>query len=447
MLVDILIVLGITLVAAVFVAAEIALVSLRDSQVQRLADSGGKRGRKLKRLLEDPNRFLAVVQVGVTVLGFLSAALGAERLGQYLIPVLTGWGLSEGVASIVALLTVTLAVAYVSLVIGELTPKRLALQRTEGIAMALAPTLDRMARIFRPVIWLLGKSTDLVVRLLGGDPNAAKEEMTGDELRGIVATSESLTRDERQLIGEVLDAGERDIREIMLPRGQTAFLDGGLTVSKAVRDARDSPHSRYPVMGDGGQDDIIGFVHIRDLMLADPTDRAQTVRDVAREVLYLPGSKKVLESLSQMRRGGHHLAIVVDEYGGTDGIVTLEDLIEEIIGDIRDEYDAEETSTASRLASGDFSIEGGTNLWELADLTGVELPEGPYESVGGYVMSRLGRVPELGDKVEFETARHTGVLTVAELDGRRVARLHVTAVTKADPDNDEDAVDEQGAHS
>lgn len=438
MLVDILIVLGITIVAAFFVAAEIALVSLRDSQVQRLAEFGGKRGRRLKRLLEDPNRFLAVVQVGVTVLGFLSAAIGAERLGQYLSPVLIDWGMSEGAAALVSLLLVTLGVAYVSLVIGELTPKRLALQRSEGIAMALAPTLDRLARIFRPVIWLLGKSTDLVVRLLGGDPKAPREEMSGDELRGIVASSESLTRDERQLIGEVLDAGDRDIREIMLPRGQVAFLDGGLTVSKVMRDARDSPHSRYPVTGPDGQDDIVGFVHIRDLLLVDPSERSQTVRDLARPVLHLPGSKKVLESLSQMRRGGHHLAIVVDEYGGTDGIVTLEDLIEEIIGDIRDEYDEEDHLTASRLASGDYEIEGGTNLGEFTDLTGVELPDGPYESVGGFVMARLGRVPRLDDSVVFDTDRHTGVLTVSELDGRRASRLHVAAVTKARPEDDED---------
>ncbi|WP_106849656.1 hemolysin family protein [Blastococcus sp. Marseille-P5729] len=438
MLVDILIVLGITILASFFVAAEIALVSLRDSQVQRLAEFGGKRGKRLKRLLEDPNRFLAVVQVGVTVLGFLSAAFGAERLGKYLTPVLMGWGLSNAAASLISLLLVTLAVAYVSLVIGELTPKRLALQRSEGIAMALAPTLDRLARVFRPVIWLLGKSTNVVVRLLGGDPQASREEMSGDELRAIVGSSESLSRDERQLIGDVLDAGERDIREIMLPRGQVAFLDGGLTVSKATREARDSPHSRYPVTGADGQDDIVGFVHIRDLLLADPSDRSQTVRNIARPVLHLPGSKKVLESLGQMRRGGQHLAIVVDEYGGTDGIVTLEDLIEEIIGDIRDEYDDEDHSTTSRLASGDYEIEGGTNLGEFTALTGVELPEGPYESVGGFVMARLGRVPRLADSVTFDTDRHTGVLTVSEVDGRRAARLHVAAVAKARPEDEDD---------
>ncbi|WP_134322718.1 hemolysin family protein [Cumulibacter soli] len=435
MLVDILIVIGITLLASIFVAAEIALVSLRSSQVERLATSGGKRGRRLKRLLDDPNRFLAVVQVGVTVLGFLSAAVGAERLGQYLSPVLIDWGLSESFANILALILVTLGVAYISLVLGELTPKRLALQRSEGIAMALAPSLDRLANVFRPVIWLLGKSTNIVVRLLGGDTNAAKEEITGDELRGIVASSESLTRDERQLIGEVLDASSRAIREVMLPRGQAEFLDGAQTVSKALHDAKDAPHSRYPVTGPGGQDDIIGFVHIRDLMFSDPRDRSKTVADVAREVLYLPGSKAVLESMSDMRRGSFHLAIVVDEYGGTDGIVTLEDLIEEIIGDIRDEYD-EEDSASERLASGVFEIDGGTNLSEFTDITAVELPEGPYESMGGYVMALLGRVPELGDRVDFETLRHTGTLTVTALDGRRAARLHVTAVRKIDPDDD-----------
>lgn len=443
MLGDILIIIAITLAAAVFVAAEIALVSLRDSQVKRLAASRGKRGRTLQRLVADPNRFLASVQVGVTVLGFLSAALGAERLGRYLTPIFEGWGWPAGLAGVVSLIVVTLGVAYVSLVLGELTPKRLALQRSEGIAMAVAPLIDWISKVLRPVIWLLSKSTDIVVRIVGGDPDAAKEEMTGDELRGIVASSESLSGDERQLIGDVLDAGERALRDVMLPRTQVAFLDARMTASKAIAEARTSPHSRYPVI-DSSPDDVIGFVHIRDLLLpAGPVDRTLTVRDLARDVVRLPGSKKVLAAMSEMRRGGYHLAIVVDEYGGTDGIVTLEDLIEEIIGDIRDEYD-EDDAVPHRLAGGEFSVDGRTNLWEFTELTGIELPEGPYETVGGFMMAALGRIPQVGDEVAVDTLRHSGSLTVTELDGRRASRVLVTAVVKHD-DEDERDEDETGA--
>lgn len=439
---DILLILGITLVAGFFVAAEIALVSLRESQIRTLAERGS-RGRRLAKLVEDPNRFLAAVQVGVTVLGFLSAALGAERLGVYLQPVLVRWGISEGFANVLALLLVTLGVAYVSLVLGELTPKRIGIQHAEGISLAVAPLVDGIAKFLRPVIWLLSKSTNVVVRLFGGDPNAGREEISGDELRGLVASNESLSGDERRLIGEVLDAGHRPIREIMLPRPDVAFLDANLTISKAVKAAKDSPHSRYPVVR-RSQDDVVGFVHLRDLLLpADPDDRSVTVGDLVREVARLPGSKKVLAAMSEMRRSGHHLAIVVDEYGGTDGIVTLEDLIEEIIGDIRDEYDLAEEPAAT-FGVGEFEVDARVNLDEFEDITGVELEEGPYETAAGYVLARLGRLPLPGDEVQIDSPDFDVVLDVAEIDGRRISKLHVIRTAK---NRDEHEVQEGKAHS
>lgn len=439
---DILLILGITLVAGLFVADEIALVSLRESQIRTLAERGS-RGRRLAKLVEDPNRFLAAVQVGVTVLGFLSAALGAERLGVYLQPVLVRWGISEGFANVLALLLVTLGVAYVSLVLGELTPKRIGIQHAEGISLAVAPLVDGIAKFLRPVIWLLSKSTNVVVRLFGGDPNAGRGEISGDELRGLVASNESLSGDERQLIGEVLDAGHRPIREIMLPRPDVAFLDANLTISKAVKVAKDSPHSRYPVVR-RSQDDVVGFVHIRDLLLpANPDDRSVTVGDLVREVARLPGSKKVLAAMSEMRRSGHHLAIVVDEYGGTDGIVTLEDLIEEIIGDIRDEYDLEEAPAAT-FGVGEFEVDARVNLDEFEDITGVELEEGPYETAAGYVLARLGRLPIPGDEVQVDASDFDVLLNVAEIDGRRISKLHVIRTAK---NRDEHEVNEGKANS
>jgi putative hemolysin len=241
---------------------------------------------------------------------------------------------------------VTLVISYFSLVFSELAPKRLALQRPEGVSMAFAPTLDRIATLSRPVIWLLSKSTDAVVRLLGGDPGSQRETITEEELRGMVAAHESLTKDERKLIDDVFAAGERQLREVMLPRTEVAFLDASMTLSRAITQTAEQPHSRYPVAG-SSQDDVLGFLHVRDLMVPAAKARGMRVADVVREVKLLPGSKRVLPAMSEMRRERHHMAIVVDEYGGTAGIVTLEDLIEEVIGDIRDEYDVAEPDSAA----------------------------------------------------------------------------------------------------
>jgi putative hemolysin len=230
----------------------------------------------------------------------------------------------------------------------------------------------------------------------------------------------------------VFAAGERSVSEVMLPRTEVTFMEASLSVNRATKLASEAPHSRYPVIG-RGQDDILGFVHVRDLVLSQArNDRGRTVGDLAREIKLLPGSKNVLAALSEMRREHHHFAIVLDEYGGTDGIVTLEDLIEEVIGDIRDEYD-DAVVGARRMADGVVEVDGTVNLDELAELTELELPQGPYETVGGFVMAGLGRLPLMGDEVEVEGYR----LLVTAVEGRRAARVRVTP-----PPNDttEDAV-------
>jgi putative hemolysin len=267
------------------------------------------------------------VQLVVTAAGFLSAAYGEARLSSHLAPVLEDWGMSEGVADVVSLVVITLLISYFAITAGELVPKRLALQRAERTALLLAPMVDRAARISRPAIWLLSRSTDLLVRLLGGDPGAKREAITEEELRGLVASHESLTKDERKLIDDVFAAGERQLREVMIPRTEVAFLEASMPVARAQKLTADAPHSRYPVTRDS-QDDVLGFVHVRDLMVAPVKARSTKVAEVTRDVKLLPGTKKVLPALSEMRREGHHLAIVVDEYGGTAGIVTMEDLIE-----------------------------------------------------------------------------------------------------------------------
>jgi putative hemolysin len=225
------------------------------------------------------------------------------------------------------------------------------------------------------------------------------------------------------LIDDVFAAGERQVSEVMIHRTDVDFLEATMTVSRAAKIVTASSYSRYPVVGEGGQDDVIGFVHIRDILgPSHPDGRATTVGSLAREVKRLPGSKKVLAALSEMRREGHHVAIVVDEYGGTDGIVTLEDLIEEIIGDIRDEYD-EATRPVTRT-----EVDGLSNLDDFAESTGLVLPEGPYETAAGFVMSALGRLPQIGDIVDVDGRR----LTVLSLEGRRVDQLRIAPIPTAE---------------
>ncbi|HEY0168055.1 MAG TPA: hemolysin family protein [Jatrophihabitans sp.] len=424
------IVLALIVIEALFVAAEIALVSLREGQARTMAESG-RRGQAVAKLLADPNRFLASVQIGVTSTALLSSAFGAVTLSESVKDSLTRNGVGETLAGFVGIVGVTMIITFVTLVIGELAPKRLALQRPEGAALLFGPTLDRMASVFRPLIWLLSKSTDLVVRVLGGDPHANRESISEEELRGLVAAHESLSTDERRLIDDVFAAGERSVSEVMISRTEVLFLEAGLTVSRAVKLAGDSPHSRYPVIGESN-DDVLGFVHIRDLIMGAPgvdpsTDRSLVVGDLVREVKVLPGSKKVLAALSEMRREGHHMAIVVDEYGGTDGIVTLEDLIEEIIGDIRDEYDSED-STSRQLTGGVVEVDGRCNLDEFAEYAGFELPEGPYETAGGFLMARLGKLPQVGDRVEI----HEHLVEVLEIEGRRASRLRVEPLPESE---------------
>jgi putative hemolysin len=409
------------LIGGVFAAAEISLVSLRDSQVRSLS-TRGKRGRTVAELNEDPNRFLAAVQVGVTLAGFLSAAFGGATLSGDLAPVLVGWGLPKGAAEAVALVLVTIAISYLSLVLGELAPKRLALQRAEGFALALGPMVDRISKVSRPVIWLLSVSTDLIVRLAGGDPSAQREQMSDEELRELVNTHETLGEEERRIVEDVFEAGDRQIREVMIPRTAVDFIDASTPVYKAAKEALTQPHSRYPVIR-GSADDVIGFVHVRDLLDPGMSGRSVRVGELARQTLVLPWTRQLLAALADMRREGTHLAIVADEYGGTAGIVTMEDLVEELVGDIRDEYDIAEAETKHHRG-GDVEVDGLINLDDFKDETGIDLPEGPYETVAGFIMAQLGRLPGAGDWVDHDGHR----IVVRDVENRRVGRVLVTVV-------------------
>lgn len=411
------IVLGLIGLGAFFVAAEIALISLRDSQVKQIS-LRGKRGAKVAFLTKNPNRFLAAVQIGVTLCGFLSAALGAEQLGKYVIPELVAAGISQNSSEVISLVGITLVIAYISLVFGELVPKRVALFKAESIALASSTIIDLVAKLFAPIIWLLSHSTNLIVRIFGIDAKTIKEQISEAELMDLLSGHSDLTEEERDIVEEVFNASDRMIHEVMVPRTEVDFLDASLPISQARKIAVDLAHSRYPVIR-GTSDEVIGFLHVRDLLNPKLDDSEITIIELVRSIQFLPGTKGVLPALTEMRSKRQHIAIVLDEYGGTDGIVTLENLVECLIGDIHDEYDSHEDDVEIQPRTGDIEIDGLISLEELEETAGITLPEGPYETVSGFVMHFLGRIAVEHDVIRVNGAR----FTILSMNGKRVGQI------------------------
>lgn len=401
-------------VGGIFSASEMALVSLRQTQINEMAKESA-RGVAVKRLTADSNRFLSAVQVGVTVAGFFSASFGASEIAPMVAPVLVSWGLSSSAASTLAFILVTCFIAYLSIVFGELIPKRIAMQSARSIALAVVRPLAVITALLRPVIWFLGASTNVVLRLIGRNPKEQRAAMGAAELRAFVASQETIRDDEREMVVDMLSVGDRTVQEIMTPRTEVEFFSSDMPIHQAQTEVSTLDHSRYPVRQGDSDDDVLGFIHIRDLI--NPVPEVRVVGDLVREVMYFPTGKLVLEALTEMRAKHEHLAVVVDEYGGTDGIITLEDVVEEFIGEIRDEYDHERPVVMHRGEA--EVVDGLANRAEVLKALGRELPDGPYDTLAGFVVAELGRMPEVGDQIEW--AEYT--LSVTSLDGRRIDRI------------------------
>ncbi|MDQ3679902.1 MAG: hemolysin family protein [Actinomycetota bacterium] len=394
--------------------SELALVSLRQGQLQRLEQQSDT-GRLLARLARDPNRFLATIQIGITLAGFLASAAAAVSLAEPLVEPLSFLGRA---AEPVAIVVITLFLSYVTLVLGELAPKRIAMQRAERWALVAARPLALLAVVSRPVVWLLGRSTDLVVRLLGSDPSRQREEVTQEELRDMVVTQVGFGADHRTIISEAFDVADRCLRQIVVPRTQVLSIEAELSCPEALRQLVDSGHSRAPVVA-GELDNVVGVVHLRDLVAAEGRAGSR-----ARPGLVLPETVGVVDALRQMQQQRQQLAIVVNEHGGTEGIVTLEDLLEEIVGEIYDETDRD--VAAVRLDDdGSLVLPGAFPIHDLPDL-GVKLPEGPYTTVSGLVLERLGHIPDgPGEAVVIDGSR----IEVVAVEGRAITRVRLSPFT------------------
>ncbi len=379
------------LLNAAFAGSEMALVSLREGQLRSLEREGRH---ALVRLARDPNRYFATIQIGITLSGFLASATAAVSLAQPIVPLL---GFLGGAANGVAIALVTIVLTFFTLVFGELAPKRLAMQYAVRWSKIIARPLDLLSAVSRPAVWLLSKSTDLVVRIFGGNPDVEEEQMSPEELRDLVEVQQHLNQEQRTIMTGALEIHERKLREVLVPRRLVTVLESGLDTAAAREVLARSGHSRAPVTKNGHLDDVVGVVNLRDLL-----DDAVALADVTRPPMVLPDSVRVTDALRRMKAEHEQMALVVDEHGAVDGIVTLEDLLEEIVGEIYDETDSDVVAVRAE-PDGSVELPGTFPVHDLADV-GVALPEappGPYATIAGLVLVVLGRIPEEpGDVVE-----------------------------------------------
>jgi putative hemolysin len=405
------------LLNAAFAGTELALVSLREGQLQQL-EQRSSTGALVARLARDPNNFLSTVQIGITLAGFLASATAAVSLAE---PLEDPLGFLGGAARPASIVVVTLLLSYVTLVLGELAPKRVAMQRAERWALLAARPLTLLSTLTRPVVWLLSKSTDIAVRLMGGDPSLQREEVTEAELRELVGTQTTFTPKQRLIIDGAFEISERTLDEVLRPRPDVLVLDSDWSADHARQELAASGHSRAPVAHDRNLDDVVGLVHLRDTL--DAGERP--VGELAGELVAFPETAHVLDVLHEMQQRRLQLALVVDEHGAAAGIVTIEDLLEELVGEIYDESDRDVVAVR-REPDGSLVLPGRFPVHDLVDVGVHGMPEGPYATVAGLVLDRLGRVPERPGDLVSVGGRTIEVLAV---DGRAIREVRISGPT------------------
>jgi putative hemolysin len=442
-IIDLVIVAVLILAGGFFAASEIALITVKRHRLAQLVDEGRRSARVAQRLTENPNRFLATIQVSITFLGFLAAAVAALSFSGVvadwirLVPPLAG------VADGMGVVLVTLLIAMAAIIIGELVPKTLALNVPEGLALVVARPIGWLDRILRPVVWLASRTSLVLVRAMGGTERPQAGYLSTEELKMLVETGSEqggIEEDEKEMIHGIIELGDKSVHEVMIPRIGIKAVEVDQPVDEVLDLIVRAGHSRVPVYEES-LDNIVGILYAKDLLpylKRNGTEAsAINVRALARPPVYVPESKLVDELLHDMQNAKRHIAIVVDEYGGTAGLVTIEDIVEEIVGEIQDEYDSEEPmvepiesdgSTVFRL-DGRVSMDDLRDLFEMADTD--EPDEEAYDTVGGLVIHRSGRIPLPGEEIPFRDV----MLRIEAADSRRVSKI-VAERQRADTDED-----------
>ena len=436
---ELVVIVLLTFLEGFFVAAEIALVSVRRSRIEQLVDEERPGARRVRRLLDEPGKFLAVSQLGLTIIGFFASAFAAVSLSEQLTSLLVGAGLGFGTAQGVSLLIVTVVLALFTIVFAELVPKTLALANAERFAIVLSLPIEFLARALSPVIAALTGVTNWIAGLFGARVSN-EAQITAEELRLIVERGGEqgvLEAEEEQMINAVIELGTRRVHEVMVPRIAMVTLTAEATIGEAIDAIVAEGHSRIPVY-ESTVDEIVGIVYAKDLLpfLKSNAPEPPPLRSLLRTPVFVPESMTVDDLLHELQRRKVHLAIVLDEYGGTAGLVTIEDLLEEIVGEIQDEYDEEEPMIV-KLSDDEARVDGRASVDDLAEIFETHVPledEDEYDTVGGLIYHRIGGVPKPGDQVAVDGL----TLTVETTDGRRVSKvLVVRSHEESDVEDDE----------
>ncbi|MGB4691640.1 MAG: hemolysin family protein [Atribacterales bacterium] len=432
-LATILLILLLISINAFFAASEIALISTRRVKL-KLMKEDSQELEAIQHLLERPNEFLATIQICITLAGFFASATGAVSLSRELgrklestsLPILGTLGEE------LAVILVTFVISYLNLVLGELVPKRMALANPEKFALRIARPIVFLSRVFKPLVTLLSVSTDFISRILG-IPQESVYSVTDEELKLFIAEQRTLPPDERRLINEVFDFGDTLAYEVMTPRTDMVCIEDNATIKDALELSLQSHFSRLPVY-QGDLDNIIGFVHIKDILPhLSKGDMNKPVREIMRPIHFVPLTKRAMELLKELQQKRINMAIVLDEYGGTAGLVTIEDLLEELVGEIRDEHDRE-TAPYRKIGDDEYLVDASLPIESLNELLGLSLPESEeFESVGGLIMELLGKVPEEGEMVEVDDYQ----LKVERMKGKRILTLRLWVKKKGEEENGE----------
>ena len=439
-LLPILILVILIFVNAFFAAAEFAVISLSESKLRKQADEGDKKAKKLLTLMQAPDNFLSAIQIAITLAGFLSSAFAADSFADPLTAWLTGKvGLTIPAATLntIMVVIITIILSYFSLVLGELVPKRIAMKKTEAVARFTVGPVIAVAKAFRPVIWFLSKSTNGVLRLLHIDPKADEEEVSEDEIRMMVDLGEergAIESAEAELIENIFEFNNTTAEDVMVHRTDMVMIWADETQDEIIRTIRESGMSRFPVYEEDA-DDIIGILNTRDYLLNVPVARPKTVRELLRPAYFVPESVRTDVLFRDMQSKKVHLAIVVDEYGGTSGLVTMEDLLEEIVGNIYDEFDPQEEKDIEKQGDNLWRIAGSCELEQVAEALDVEFPEDDeFDTLGGLIFAQLSVIPEDGSQWEVDAC---GLhIQVKEFIDRRVEWAMVSKVTSKNEETD-----------
>lgn len=424
---SVILILILTVVNAFLAGAEMAFVSLNPAKIKELADQGSKRARKVQRLLSDSDSFLSAIQVGITLAGFFNSASASQSFVGLLAPVLGRIPGAETIATVI----VTILVAYLSLVLGELYPKQLAIQVPEAYALKAAGPILAMRSLFRPFIWLLNASTGLLKKLTPIDFSQKKEKLTRQEMKALLNSSRNdgaIDMEEFNMMRGVLSLDSRLVREIMVPRVDTDMLDAEDPQEKNMELLLGQLHSRVPLY-EGEKDRIIGIIHVKDVLLHLQAlhEGTLSLRAIARPALFVPDTMYTDELLVKFQQSKQHLAVLVDEFGGVAGIITMEDLIEEIVGDIRDEYDEDDILPLTMVSDREAVLMGSIPLSDLNRAFDLDLSSQEADTIAGYIIERLGYIPKPGETPTVEDERFT--LKVLRSNATRIEAVQMLLKT------------------